>query len=253
MDREEGRIACIDMEFGHVYGTHRNVVMPIEVGAVVYGRDDEMPVFAGRTFAYDIEVEVWQNRIGPLGVRTGVETSVANPGKGLEGRPYDPSHRLGGRGWRRAREVAAASFTDLGDFMRDLCDEEDISRFAFFARGMETKALARAGFDLSGYRCTDLQHEVRAALGMRDVLSLDRASCIIDFAHTQGEILSRHYRYPVPEVYDGRISPHTAVGDASRIFLLAREFYAEKDGFLTAAGEYFSECAAVAAKNPQGQ
>lgn len=249
MDDEEGRIACIDMEFGHVYGTHRGVVMPIEVGAVVYGRDDDVPAFAGRTFAYDIEVEVWQNRIGPLGVRTGVETSVANPGKGLDGMPYDPSHHLGGRGWQRARRVAAASFAELGDFMSDLCDEDGISRFAFFARGMESKALARAGFDLSGYRCTDLQHEIRAVLGMRDVLSLDRASCIIGFAHGRREILSRHYRYPVPDVYDGRISPHTAVGDAARIFLLAREFYAEKEEFLTAAGEYFSACAAVAAKS----
>jgi hypothetical protein len=249
MDREDGRIACVDMEFGHVYGTHRSVVMPIEVGAVVYGRDDDRPVFAGRTFAYDIEVEVWQNRTGALGVRTGVETSVANPGKGLDGMPYDPSHHLGTRGWQRARRVAAASFADLGEFMIDLCDEDGISQFAFFARGMEAKALARAGFDLSGYRCTDLQHEVRAALRMRDVLSLDRVSCIIGFTHGQREILSRHYRYPVPEVYDGRISPHTAVGDAARIFLLAREFYADKEGFLAAAGEYLTECAAMAAKS----
>lgn len=116
---------------------------------------------------------------------------------------------------------------------------------------MEAKALARAGFDLSGYRCIDLQHEVRAVLGMRDVLSLDRTSCIIGFAHAQGEILSRHYRYPVPEVYDSRISPHTAVGDAARIFLLAREFYAEKEGFLAAAGDYFSECAAMTAKKSE--
>jgi hypothetical protein len=252
MDSEDRCIACIDMEFGHVYGTHRRVVMPIEVGAVVYGRDDDMPVFAGRTFAYDIEVEVWQNRIGPLGVRTGVETSVANPGKGVEGMPYDPSHHLpGGREWQRVRNVAAASFADLGDFMRDLCNEEDISRFAFFARGMEAKALARAGFDLSRYGCTDLQREVRATLGMKNVLSLDRTSCIIGFAHARGEILSRHYRYPVPDVYDNRITPHTAIGDAARIFLLAREFYADKEEFLTAAGEYFSECAGVTAKNPE--
>ena len=249
MDHKDGRIACIDMEFGHVYGTHRGVVMPIEVGAVVYGRDDDMPAFAGMTFAYDIKVEVWQNRTGPLGVRTGVETSVANPGKGTEGMPYNPAYRLDGRGWQRARGVAAASFADLRDFMNDLCGEGDVSRFAFFARGMESKALARAGFDLSGYDCTDLQREVRAALGMKNVLSLDRTSRIIGFAHVEGEILSRHYRYPVPDVYDSRITPHTAVGDAARIFLLAREFYAEKDGFLTAAEDYFSECAAMAAKN----
>lgn len=251
MDRKTGHIACIDMEFGHVYGTHRRIVMPIEVGAVIFGRDEKLPVFAGRTFAYDIEVEVWQNRTDTLGVRTGVETNVANPGKEMEGLPYDPSYCLDSTGWKRARKTAAFSFAELRNFMRDLCEGCEISRFAFFARGMESKALARAGFDLSGYGCTDIQHEIRTCLGMKNLLSLDRASCIIGFAHSRGEILSRHYRYPVPELYDDQISPHTAVGDAARIFLLAREFYTEKEDFLAAAGDYFYECDAMAANTSE--
>lgn len=247
MDHQTGHIACIDMEFGHVYGTHRRIVMPIEVGAVVFGRDEDLPVFAGRTFAYDIDVEIWQNLTDPLGVRTGVETTVINPGKKAEDLPYDPSYCLGSTGWKGARKTAASSFAELRNFMRGFCEECEISRFAFFARGMESKALARAGFDLSGFGCIDVQHEIKAYLGMRNLLSLDRASCIIGFAHSRGEILSHHYRYPVPEVYDDCIRPHTAVGDAARIFLLAREFYTEKEDFFAAAGDYFSECAAMAA------
>jgi hypothetical protein len=244
MGPEEGPVAFVDMEFGHVYGTHRQIVMPIEVGVVTYDPAADRAVFSGKTFAHDLEVEIWKSSTDDLGRRTGVVTTVANPGLGTGGLPYDPRFRLDRAGWRHAREAAAASFSDLACFMGDLCSRSDPETFTFFARSMECRALDRAGFDLGPYACTDLQCEVGAALGMKQFLSLDRAGCIIGFGNGAGAIRSNHYRYPVPDCYAPLLRPHRAVGDAARIFLLAREFYASRESFLENAGAYFLACGA---------
>lgn len=242
MGPEKGPVAFIDMEFGHVYGTHREIVMPIEVGVVTYDPVADCAAFAGRTFAHDLEVEIWKSSTDDLGRRTGVMTAVANPGQGTGGLPYDPRFRLNRAGWREARAAASASFADLALFMDALCTRHDPAAFTFFARSMECRALDRAGFDLGPYACTDLQREVGAALGMKNFLSLDRAGCIIGFGNGAGAIRSNHYRYPVPDRYSPFLSPHRAVGDAARIFLLAREFYASRESFLEEAAAYFSVC-----------
>jgi len=242
MEPDRGPVAFIDMEFGHVYGTHRRIVMPIEVGAVTYDPGTDSAAFSGRTFAHDLEVEIWKNMTDGLGRRTGVVTTVANTGRNIGGLPYDPHFRLNRAGWGRARTTAAASFGELARFMGDLCSRGGPVAFTFFARSMECRALDRAGFDLGPYACTDLQHEVGAALGMKNFLSLDRAARIIGFDSGSGGVRSNNYRYPVPDRYSPFIRPHRAVGDAARIFLLAREFYASRDAFLENAGAYFAAC-----------
>ncbi|QYZ78881.1 hypothetical protein E2N92_05300 [Methanofollis formosanus] len=242
MNQKSGRVACVDMEFGHVYGTHRALVMPIEVGAVIYDPMTDRADFAGFTSRYDIEVEVWLNTTDALGRKTGVVTHVVNPGKRRSDLAYDPGHRLDREGWRAARRTVTASFRDLGEFMERLCLQEEVERFAFFAKNMECQALDRAGFDLAPYRCTDLQRDIRAALQMKDFLSLDRSACIIGFGTDKGAIRSNRFAYAVPDRYLPSIRPHSAVGDAARIFLLAREFYTGTERFLSEAETYLTRC-----------
>ncbi|QSZ66908.1 hypothetical protein RJ40_05080 [Methanofollis aquaemaris] len=242
MNQKSGRVACVDMEFGHIYGTHRALVMPIEVGAVIYDPMSDQAKFAGITSGYDIEVEVWLNTTDALGRKTGVVTHVANPGRMHTDIAYDPRHRLDRDGWRAARKTVAASFDDLGVFMERLCLEEEVERFAFFAKNMECRALDRAGFDLAPYRCTDLQRDIKTALHMKDFLSLDRSASIIGFETEKGEIKSNRFSYSVPDRYLPSIRPHSAVGDAARIFLLAREFYTGTERFLSEAEIYLTRC-----------
>lgn len=244
MDDGEGPVAFVDMEFGHVYGTHRRIMMPIEVGAVAYDRAGDRAVFAGRTFAHDLDVEIWGSSTDALGRRTGVVTTVANTGRKICGLPYNPRFRLDRAGWKRAWKAAADSFSALDRFMSDFCRQTCPAAFTFFARSMECRALDRAGFDLEPYACTDLQREIRTALGMKQSLSLDRAACIIGFGSGDGAIRSEHYRYPVPDRYCPFMRPHRAVGDAARIFLLAREFSASRETFLGNAAAYFAACEA---------
>lgn len=242
MNQKSGRVACVDMEFGHVYGTHRGLVMPIEVGAVIYDPMTDEADFAGLNMKYDIEVEVWLNTTDALGRKTGVATHVVNPGRRHADIAYNPRHRLDHEGWRAARETVAASFHDLGVFMERLCLEEEVDRFSFFAKNMECKALEMAGFDLAPYRCTDLQRDIKRALQMKDFLSLDRSACIIGFEAERGIIRSNRFSYAVPDRYLASIRPHSAVGDAARIFLLGREFYTGTERFLSEAETYLTRC-----------
>lgn len=242
MNQKSGRVACVDMEFGHVYGTHRGLVMPIEVGAVIYDPMTDEAEFAGLRSGYDIEVEVWLNTTDALGRKTGVVTRVVNSGMRHADIAYNPRHRLDRKEWRAAREIVTASFHDLREFMERICLEEEVDRFSFFAKNMECKALEMAGFDLAPYRCTDLQRDIKTALQMKDFLSLDRSACIIGFEAEKGGIRSNRFSYAVPDRYLPSIRPHSAVGDAARIFLLGREFYTGTERFLSEAESYLTRC-----------
>ncbi|TAJ44969.1 hypothetical protein [Methanofollis fontis] len=237
-----GRTAFVDLEFGYAYGTHRCISMPIEAGVVVYDHSEDRPIFGGWECREDLEVEIWQNRTDALGRRTGVSTHVANPGRRKIMSPYDPRHRLKREGWRRARRSASALFDELSGFMEDLCRQERPTAFCFFARGLECRALKQAGFDLSPYPCSDIQQDVGATLGLKDLISLDRAACMIGFAHEGAAIRSHHHRYPVPPRFSPYIMPHRAVGDAARIFLLHREYSSDRGRFCRSAEAYAAAC-----------
>jgi len=223
--------ACIDMEFGHVYGTRRAVVMPVEIGVVLHDPGEDRPRFLGKTFRYDIDVELWKNVTDARGKTLGVTATVATLGTGEYQNPFLRSHRIPEYRVQVAREVARSAFADLGLFMRRLCDDADISTFAFFADGMELMAFEQAGVDVGEFVRVDLQREVRQLIGMKDHLSLDRVSSIIDFSVSGARIRSAHFSYRVPGILRHFIKPHRALGDAARIFLLSRE--------LAEAGETF--------------
>jgi hypothetical protein len=226
-----GEIACIDMEFGHIYGTRRTAVMPVEIGAVLYDPDGDTPRFFGEKFRYDIDVELWRNVTDSRGNTRGVTASVANLLRGEYQKPYVRNYRLPGYRVREAEKISRAAFADLRLFMQRLCDESDISTLAFFADGMEMMAFERADVPVDRYAKIDLQREIKRHMGMKDQLSLDRVSKIIEFRAAGSRIASKHYSYRVPESVRHLMKPHRALGDASRIFLLSRELEEKSDAF----------------------
>ncbi len=223
--------AYLDLEFGYVYGTARAVIMPIEIGVIVYRQEDDAARYIGREFQYDIDVEIWRKVADDCGRTVGVSTSVANTGSGEYGRPYDHSFRVSEPAVEASRAVSQAAFADLSTFMNELLHDGDVSTLMVFAADMEKMAFRRAGVRLGGCTLVDLQKEIRRQMHLRHVLSLDRAARLVDFRADDGAIASAHFRYPVPAAYRDCLQPHRGMGDAARIFLLAREFSDYREAF----------------------
>ncbi len=236
-----GLTAFIDMEFGHVYGTCRNLLMPVELGMVLYDPASNTPRFAGRKFSYDIDVELWKNVTDERGATLGVTATVANLGRNEYQKPFLRSHRLSARRIRDAEVVCSEAFSDLRCTMEDLCTGDDIETLVFFAEGMEVKAFARAGFSLDTFGRIDLQKAVMRQLQMNDQLSLDKVAKIIGFCAVHTEIASMHFSYRVPRRLRHFIKPHRALGDAARIFLLSRELAEAGSAFESRAHAFLEQ------------
>lgn len=222
---ENGVSAYIDIEFGYVYGTCRSVMMPIEIGAVIHRQDDDNTRYAGEQFCYDIDVEIWKKVTDSCGRTVGVATTVANTGRGRYGAAYDHSFRLPADEVPAAKKTARRAFADLGLFMESALPAKDVPEIVVFAADMERRAFWTADVSLDGRRLVDLQKEIRRRLGMRQVLSLDRLARLIEFSVDGSTVASTHFCYPVPTEYRHLLGIHRGMGDAIRMFLLAREFH----------------------------
>ncbi|NLM30141.1 MAG: hypothetical protein GX216_06905 [Methanomicrobiales archaeon] len=219
-----GESAYLDIEFGYVYGTCREVMMPVEIGAVVHRPEDDTVRFVGEEFRYDVDVEIWKKVTDTCGKTIGVATTVANTGRSEYGRTYDHSFRVSGREILAAGETARSAFADLRSFMDSLLSTRDITRIVVFAAHMERKAFRTAEVSLDGCALVDLQREIRRSFGMKQPFSLDRLAHLIDFSVEGSTITSRNFRYPVPGEYRHLLALHRGMGDAARMFLLAREY-----------------------------
>lgn len=219
-----GGSVYLDIEFGYVYGTCREVMMPIEIGAVLHRPGEDAVRYAGELFRYDLNVEIWKKVTDPCGRTTGVSTTVANMGRGIYGMAYDHSFRLPVEEVPAAQDAARNAFGDLRSFMESVLSAEEVREVVVFAADMERRAFRAAEVPLDGYRLVDLQREIRRRFEMKQVLSLDRLARLIDFRADGSVVASTHFTYPVPREYRHLLSPHRGMGDAIRTFLLAREF-----------------------------
>ncbi len=239
-----GDTAYLDLEFGYVYGTARAVIMPIEIGVVVHRREDDSVRYAGDVFRYDIDVEIWKKVADDCGRTVGVSTSVANTGEGVYGKPYDHYFRLAGEGVSSSQTFSRAAFADLRTFMNNLLTNGEVSTLVVFAADMEKMAFREADILTESYTLVDLQREIKRHMSLRDLLSLDRASRLVDFRADNGVIASAHFEYPIPAAFQGCLQPHRGMGDAARIFLLAREFFDRREAFTKRIEALTRVCAA---------
>jgi hypothetical protein len=219
-----GRQVYLDIEFGYVYGTCRAVMMPIEIGAVLYRPEDDSVRYLGEQFCYDVDVEIWKKVTDGCGRTVGVATTVANMGRNEYGMPYDHSYRIPDDGMLAAKATAEKAFADLRRFMESAVSGGDAPAIVVFAASMEKRAFHAAGFSLDGCVLVDLQREIRRQFGMKQVLSLDRLARLIDFSTDGSAVASTHFRYPVSQECRHLLAAHRGMGDAVRTFLLAREF-----------------------------
>lgn len=220
----KGGSVYLDIEFGYVYGTCREVMMPIEIGAVLHLPENDGIQYAGEQFRYDLDVEIWKKVTDPCGRTVGVSTTVANMSQGRYGMAYDHFFRLPDGEVPSAQDAARSAFGDLGRFMESVLSTGEVREVVVFAADMERRAFRAAEVPLDGCRLVDLQREIRRRFEMKQVLSLDRLARLIDFRADGSVVASTHFSYPVPGEYRHLLSPHRGMGDAIRTFLLAREF-----------------------------
>lgn len=233
--------AYIDMEFGDVYGSHQRINIPIEVGSVIYHPKIDKVSFAVKKFSYDIDVEQWKNRVDDLGRTIERKNRVFNIGKSDISLPYDKKFSLDKAGRKRAYKISGQIHKNLNGYMQNLIGL-DVRTLVFFAKERDNKAITRAKFDTDMLIVRDLQEEITKACSLKDHISLDRLSYIIKFRISSSIIRSEHYTYRIPEKYRYLVKPHKGIGDAARMFILAKELYHHADKLKEKIEEYLELC-----------
>ncbi len=215
--------AFIDMEFAGIRGTRQGMQIPIEIGVVLHDPDQDTIAFAGKAFSHDVEVELWRNVTDDLGKRVDGHRRIFNLATPGETIPEDKKFRLDADGTRHARAAIAAVHRDIRTFMQAL-NHRNIDTLAFFAKRREIDTFARAHVNLDGFTIRDIQAEIRHEYSLKEDVSLDRMSLVINFSLNGGSISSAHFRYQIPPRFRFIIKPHKAIGDAARMLLLSQEF-----------------------------
>ena len=222
--------AFIDLEYGQIYGAGRRDMVPVEAGLVLY--DGGEPAFESKKFCFDCDLVMRKNIVDRDGNTVGLAERVANSVRKEHQKPYDPRFRLDPAAKESSRKVAYRSFGLLNRYIEGVFDEYRPLRLVFFSKSQDLFILKKANVDVDGFNVLDLQEEVTRAMGMKNMVSLDRVSRLIGFKTNWRYIRSDHFTYGVPEGCRNFVKPHKAVGDAARMFLLYKEFYDSNGEFL---------------------
>ena len=233
--------AYMDMEFGGICGTWQRMKVPVEAGVVIHDADADSLEFFGRKFVYDLDITVWKNITDELGRTVGKNPCSLNPSKNGVEIPRDKRHRLEPDERKKAYQVSRSVHHELREFMQEL-NGRGISSVVFFAADYERTALGQARVRLDGFDVRDLQRDVKNTFSMKEVMSLDRLSFVIQFRQDRDAISSLHFRYRVPAPYREWLDAHTGVGDAARMFLVHQEMQFHPDELGDRLERYLAQC-----------
>lgn len=238
------KIAFIDLEFGHVHGTHKKISLPTEVGITFYDGNSNYVNYSNRIFAFDIDVERWKSITDRYGNRIGTAASVANFKKREFNKELDPKYRLNFKQKKNAYQIVGRAYTGLNQFMSDILEINHADKLIFFGDSRERFAFKKAKIDTKKYDWIDLQSEIKNEYDMEMLLSLDKVSHAIKFRNNMKHIRSLNFKYKTSSKYKYQIKPHKALGDSVRIFLAYKEFNHDKDKFKKTIGKHLDLCQA---------
>jgi predicted nucleotidyltransferase len=230
------KILFLDMEWGQVYGSYRRDFVPIEVGAVISGLEDSVPVLESRKFRHDINLVIRRNTINQIGKTIGFSEWVANIGRGEYQKPFDPSYRLEKTDKIAARKLSRKVLSELRQHLHSLFKKYQISQIVLFGGHEDLNLLRKANINTSDITIVDIQRIIQKEV--RYLFSLDKISLIIGFYSSNKAFGSKNFRYPLPEHYKYLIKPHRAIGDACRIFVIYEEFFKVKLEFIQQCRNY---------------
>jgi len=232
--------AYIDMEFAGIYGTRQLMQIPIEIGVVLYDPGTDSLSFAGKPFSYDIDVELWKNITDDVGKRVDGKRRVFNLAEPGLTREYNRKFSLDSEQKRAARVAVNAVYRDLRGFMQAL-NRREIGTLVFFARQREMETFRHARVNTEGFEIRDLQAEIKSRFSLKEHVSLDRMSLVMEYGIDKTSIFSRNIRYRIPEKFRYVIKPHKAIGDAARMRLLDAEFNGFEEEFRERVESHMAE------------
>lgn len=238
------KIAFIDLEYGHVYGTHKRISLPTEVGVAFYDESTNSVDYSGRKFTFDIDIEQWKNITDQYGNKIGVKSSVANLEKEEYNKLLDDKYKLDCKQKKKAYQVTGRAYKELNHFMNHILKVKDVDKIVFFGDRMERGAFKRAKIDINGFEWIDVQKEIKNECGLEMLLSLDKVSQAIKFRNKITYIQSLNFKYDTPDKYKYLIKPHKALGDSARIFLAYKEFNLNKKKFKKTIENHLVVCKA---------
>jgi hypothetical protein len=226
----------LDMEWGQVYGSYRRDFILIEVGAVISGSEDGVPLLESKKFHHDIDLVIRRNTINQVGKTIGFSEWVANLGRGEYQKPFDPSYRLKKTDKVAARKLSLKVLRELRQYLHSLFKKHQVSKIVLFGGHEDLNLLRKANINITNTTIIDIQRTVQKEI--RYLFSLDKISLIIGFHSSNKFFGSENLRYPLPERYKYLIKPHRAIGDACRIFVIYEEFFKVKLEFVQRCRNY---------------
>lgn len=226
----------LDMEWGQVYGSYRRDFIPIEVGAVISGSEDGLPVLESKKFRHDIDIVMRKNTINQVGKTIGFSEWVANIERGEYQKSFDPSYRLKKTDKIAARKLSFKALIELRQYLHSLFKKHQVSRIVLFGGREDLNLLRKANINISNITIIDIQRIIQSEIHY--LFSLDKISLIIGFYSSTKFFGSENLRYPLPERYRYLIKPHKAIGDACRIFVIYEEFFKVKLEFVQQCRNY---------------
>jgi len=231
-------IAFLDLEFGQVYGSHRTYYIPIEIGAVISGSEDDVPVLLSKEFHFDIDVVLRKNITDQMGKKIGLEERVVNTERKEYQKQFDPSYRLPKTGKKALRELSNQTFIELRKYTQALFNQYDIAQIVLFGGREDRNLLSKAKLEISKFKFVDIQDVIEKEV--RYLFSLDKISRIISFYKSNEFYGCQNFRYPLLNCYEHLIEPHRALGDACRIFMVYKKFYGFKPEFVQQCRNYLN-------------
>lgn len=226
----------LDLEWGQVYGSYRSHFIPTEVGSVISGSEDGVPVLECRAFRHDIDLVMRKNIINQIGKTIGFSERVANIGQGEYQKPFDPKYRLNKTEKITAIRLSRKVLDELRQYLYGLFEKYQISQIVLFGGREDLNLLRTANVNLSKIKIVDIQRIIKNKI--RYLFSLDKISFIFGFYSNHKSFGSKNLQYPLPERYKYLIKPHKAIGDACRIFVIYEEFSKVEVEFLQQCRNY---------------
>lgn len=241
----------LDFEAGQVYGMRGSQInIPTEIGVVLYDPEDDRVSYRQKKFIHDIDLVVRKNRIDENGVKKGISVFLVNQGRDCYDLEYDRRHRAKNEDIRKGIQVSREVHRSIGNYMRGLEKEYEISSFWFFSDSMEKEIFRRAGYDMSGFELYDFQRIVKKECpAIRMLPSLDKLSIAHDFKVEDCEIVSSNFRYAFPGKKRHLFKSHRALGDAARIFMLRREYLHDSENFARKTVAHLEKCGDIRSKD----
>lgn len=214
--------AFVDMELGHVYGKP-TITIPTEIGITFYNRNTDSVFYLSQKYSPDIDLERWKYIIDQDGKKKSTG-SVVNIKKNEYDKLLDKEFSLTSEQEQNALQVCDMVYRDLNCFLANNLKVNEINKLVFFDDNQETRAFNKAKIDIKDYDLIDLQREIMNEYDIKQKISLEKVSKIMNFCATKSKIKTLNFEHEIPDKLWSQIDLHNALGDSARTFLAFQEF-----------------------------